>query len=446
MSLNPVALLPYQQAWLRDPSPIKLSLKSRRIGLTWATASIDVINAAAGVDNAIYLSSSQDLADEYMLACREWCYNLGIAPDGEESEDARILDPAIEKSGMQVTKLTFASGKRIIAAPSTPRALRGRQGVITMDECQIMQDFSNVLRAALPMLIWGSKLRLIGTADVPENPFMRLVADIKAGREKEYSYHQIDFDQALEQGLYKRICRKTGKPWSKEREAEWRESIIRKHGIFADAELFCRPLDLQGAGWFRRSKLKFVNSIRDIAFQAPEVRRVVRGYDLAATEPSAKNPDPDHTCGVRVLELSDGNFLIDDVVRMRGAPGAVEQLILDTAHSDGREVEIAIFGDPGAAGAADTAAKARLLTGFVFHAPKATKNKVQFATPVASLVEQGRLYVLQRDWTEDFVTELERFPGASKHDDQVDAMSCAFEILVTRGGYASAWAQAWSRD
>ena len=39
-------------------------------------------------------------------------------------------------------------------------------------------------------------------------------------------------------------------------------------------------------------------------------------------------------------------------------------------------------------------------------APKATKNKIDFAKTWASLVDQGRVYVLRRDWTEDLLSEM----------------------------------------
>ena len=42
----PPALLPYQQRWIADESPLKIAEKSRRIGLTWAEAADDVLIAA----------------------------------------------------------------------------------------------------------------------------------------------------------------------------------------------------------------------------------------------------------------------------------------------------------------------------------------------------------------------------------------------------------------
>ena len=38
MSQAPAVLLPYQQRWLVDPSPVKVWEKSRRIGASWGDA------------------------------------------------------------------------------------------------------------------------------------------------------------------------------------------------------------------------------------------------------------------------------------------------------------------------------------------------------------------------------------------------------------------------
>ena len=64
----------------------------------------------------------------------------------------------------------------------------------------------------------------------------------------------------------------------------------------------------------------------------------VRYWDLAATEPSPANPDPDWTVGLRLdLDPNSGIFYITDIVRVRKAPGAVEQLVARPPQRDGRD-------------------------------------------------------------------------------------------------------------
>lgn len=47
-------------------------------------------------------------------------------------------------------------------------------------------------------------------------------------------------------------------------------------------------------------------------------------------------------------------------------------------------------------------------------------------------VEAGQVVVVQAEWTKDFIDELDTFPDG-KHDDQMDAVSVAWEMLEKRG-------------
>src|SRR5207245_1825391 len=72
-----------------------------------------------------------------------------------------------------------------------------------------------------------------------------------------------------------------------------------------DGELFQR-------GWFDLIE----------AHQLPDQTRAVRYWDLAGTEPSAANRDPDYTVGLRLdLHPASGTFYITDLVRARKSPG-----------------------------------------------------------------------------------------------------------------------------
>ena len=58
---------------------------------------------------------------------------------------------------------------------------------------------------------------------------------------------RCDFDRALEEGLYQRVCLATGDTWSPEAEAAWRTGVIAEYGEDADEELFCIPARGKGA-------------------------------------------------------------------------------------------------------------------------------------------------------------------------------------------------------
>lgn len=62
--------------------------------------------------------------------------------------------------------------------------------------------------------------------------------------------------------------------------------------------------------------------------------------------------------------------------------------------------------------------------------------------PVASQVNAGTVTLLEGRWNRDFVEELQDFPGGAK-DDQVDALSRAFAMLMEAGTPARTARVAW---
>ncbi len=153
----------------------------------------------------------------------------------------------------------------------------------------------------------------------------------------------------------------------------------------------------------------------------------VRAWDLAATAATGSR-DADWTAGVKLARTAAGRFAVEDVVRLRGGPDAVEAAILATAARDGAGVAVHLPQDPGQAGKAQALYLARRLAGFRVAARPVTGAKAVRAGPFASQINVGNVSVLRGAWNRAFLDELQGFPGAA-HDDQVDAASLAFEAL-----------------
>jgi predicted phage terminase large subunit-like protein len=161
----------------------------------------------------------------------------------------------------------------------------------------------------------------------------------------------------------------------------------------------------------------------------------VRFWDLAASEPSSSSPDPDYTVGLRLeLDGPNGRYYVSDIVRIRKAPGAVEQLVAATAARDGRSVEIVIEEEPGAAGRALTDRyKQHVLRGYIVKSKRATGAKEVRARIAAAAAQNGLIKIVRGANASDFLDELCAFPHAP-HDDCVDALSGACEALTHRTG------------
>lgn len=224
--------------------------KSRRIGLTWALAAYCVLRAGrarpAGGMDAMYISYSQEMTREFIDACGMWARAFGMAA----SAAGEFLFPDSDEEGdrsIKAFRIGMASGFEILALSSAPRSLRGKQGLVIIDEAAFVDSLEELLKAALAFLMWGGQVVVCSTHDGADNPFNRHVQDILSGRSR-YAHLRIDFDDALRDGLYERIALVTGKPWSPEGEAGWRQSIIDFYGEGADEELFCVP-SLSSGAW-----------------------------------------------------------------------------------------------------------------------------------------------------------------------------------------------------
>jgi predicted phage terminase large subunit-like protein len=168
--------------------------------------------------------------------------------------------------------------------------------------------------------------------------------------------------------------------------------------------------------------------------QLPERTRAVRFWDLAGTEPSSANRDPDYTVGLRLnLHAASGTFYVTDIVRERKAPGAIEGLVAETASRDGRDVTIGIEQEPGAAGKVLVEGyKRQLLRGYSVYGKHVTGAKDVRAQPVAAAAENGLVKIVRGRHLDEFLDELSAFPRGA-HDDCVDALSGAYDLLTARG-------------
>ena len=234
-------LLIYQKDWIEDKSEVKVIEKSRRIGITWAEAADSALYAASEAGNDVwYIGYNKDMAVEFVSDCANWARFFEMAASAMEEEVFNDNDKDI-----LIYRIKFASGHRITALSSRPTNLRGKQGRVILDEAAFHEDLSGLIKAAMALLIWGGQVRIISTHDGDANDFNLLIQDIRAGR-KPYSLHRVDFDEALNAGLYQRISKVLGRKWNPDAQTKWRQSVIDFYGDDADEELFVIPS--QGSG------------------------------------------------------------------------------------------------------------------------------------------------------------------------------------------------------
>lgn len=237
----PQTLLAYQQAWAGEKSDVAVWEKSRRIGASWCDAADSVLTSAAvGGMDSLYIGYSEDMAREYIDDCGMWARAFNRAA-GKMQEV--MFDDTAESGDIRQIKafrIEFASGLKILALSSRPRSIRGKQGKVTIDEAAFHDDLAGLLKAAMAMLIWGGRVRILSSHNGEDNPFNLLVKDIRAGK-LPYSLHHTSFADALAAGLYQRVKLVMGERMKAASQDEWEATIRAQYGEGAAEELDCIP-------------------------------------------------------------------------------------------------------------------------------------------------------------------------------------------------------------
>lgn len=236
----PAVLLRYQveAIQLSHQHDLFVEEKSRRTGFTYAWGAESVLTAAParGGMNVFYIAYNLDMTREFI----GYCGDFTKAFDQVSSAPSEFLYDDGSEEGIKSVRIDFPSGHSIVALSSKPRSLRGKQGLVIIDEAAFHDQLEELLKAAIALLMWGGRVVVISTHDGADNPFNQLIEDIRAGRKKGY-VHRTALADALTDGLYKRICLRTGKSWSPEAEAAWEADLRKTYGDAADEELDVIP-------------------------------------------------------------------------------------------------------------------------------------------------------------------------------------------------------------
>jgi len=192
---------------------------------------------------------------------------------------------------------------------------------------------------------------------------------------------------------------------------------------------------LEEGDWSEMSGGKlFDRKNANIKASAPEMDKVVRFWDHAATEPNPQNRDPDYCASVLMGVDEQGEYWVMDCRWCRKTPAGVQRFIRQTADEDGKEVPIKIEQEGGslAKNALGHYAK-QILPEFELYYDTVSRGKEERANPFAAKWENGFVHVLNQNWTQPFLDHMHDQPDAD-HDDIMDACSGAFNYLVENSG------------
>jgi predicted phage terminase large subunit-like protein len=185
--------------------------------------------------------------------------------------------------------------------------------------------------------------------------------------------------------------------------------------------------------YFKRENIRIVQTIPG------RLISVCRSWDLAATEITNENKNPDRTAGVLMGRLKSGEFIVLDVIRRAANAADVRKLIMQTAKADRLEYgmhTITLPQDPGQAGKDQAATYVKALAGHKVRTASVTGSKIVRAVPFSAQWQGGNVLLLAGDWNKEYLQELEGFPDAL-HDDMVDASSDAFKNVANAADWSA---------
>jgi predicted phage terminase large subunit-like protein len=336
-----------------------------------------------------------------------------------------------EKEDIQVLRIKFASGKKIEALSSKPASIRGRQGSIILDEAGFYEtSLSEYLKATLAMQIWGSKVILLSTHNGENNEFNKLCEDIKNGKEPFY-LQRTTFRQAVEHGLYNRVCLATGNDWTEENETVWVKDIYDQYGDRATEELDAIPQSSNPHAIFKPEMFRRVAKA-----DLPSGWDVL-GYffDMAATD----NKNSCYTSGV-LMGIKGNRKYILNWVYCKKNPGASEDFFFDVVKRQGKNSIVAFEQEGGSQALRYVEHIKRALPGFTVKAIKPSGNKLLRSLPVKESAKNGEYFILDEgeEWTDDFIKTICQFdgtPGVPLVTDLADSLSGAHETFTKKINY-----------
>lgn len=175
-----------------------------------------------------------------------------------------------------------------------------------------------------------------------------------------------------------------------------------------------------------------------VSMPAGKFKRVYRFFDTAASDPD-EFEDPDWTVGLLLGEHEDGLYYVLDVARFRKEAGKVEKELRKIISRDRLGTRFRMAQEPGSQGKLYIRAVARtVFRGRPFRGVKETGTKMLRAETAADAAERGEIKLIRGAWNREFLREVKRFPLGA-HDDQVDALSGAYQEMTKRGRQMTTW-------
>ena len=162
-----IQLLPYQRRWIEDDSKLKIVVKARQIGYSFACTLRVVFECLKRKTTWILLSKGERQSRLMMEKVQEHIQTCGILAQTFESA-------FFEGTTIKQLETRFPNGSVIYGLPANPDTARGYSGNVTLDEFAFHADAEKIYSALYPSITRGYSLEVISTPNGQQGKFYEL--------------------------------------------------------------------------------------------------------------------------------------------------------------------------------------------------------------------------------------------------------------------------------
>ena len=163
-------LLPYQRRWVEDNSPLKIVVKGRQTGFSFAATLRAVLKCLERRTTWVLLSKGERQSRLLMEKVHEHIQSCGIVARACESS-------FFEGTMIKQLEARFPNGSVIYGLPANPDTARGYSGNVTLDEFAFHLDADKIYAALYPTITRGYTLEVISTPNGQQGKFFELAKE-----------------------------------------------------------------------------------------------------------------------------------------------------------------------------------------------------------------------------------------------------------------------------
>lgn len=160
-------LLPYQREWVEDNSPLKIVVKGRQTGYSFAATLRAVIQCMKKKTTWIFLSKGERQSHLLMEKVQDHVRFCGMVPRYAESG-------FFEGTMTKQLEVRFPNGSVIYGLPANPDTARGYTGNVSLDEFAFHMDAEKIYTALYPIITRGYGIEVISTPNGQQGKFYEL--------------------------------------------------------------------------------------------------------------------------------------------------------------------------------------------------------------------------------------------------------------------------------